>query len=86
MTRQTWSWSSVRRLVRLPAWAAVVAVAFAVGTIVGPMAAGAGLVHVSARSGPPSGVPPLKHVFVIMMENTSYADLLWRPTTSASRT
>jgi phosphatidylinositol-3-phosphatase len=75
MRRQKWSWSSARRLFRLPAWAAVVAVAFAVGTVVGPMAVSAGPVHVSSRSGS-SGVPPLKHVFVIMMENTSYDDLL----------
>src|SRR6476646_8214558 len=75
MTRQMWSWASARRLFRLPAWAGVVAVAFAIGTVVGPMAVSAGPVHGSGRSGPP-GVPPLKHVFVIMMENTSYDDLL----------
>jgi phospholipase C len=76
MTRQMWSWSSARRLFRLPAWAGIVAVAFALGTVVGPMAVSAGPVSGSSRSDSPPGVPPLKHVFVIMMENTSYNDLL----------
>jgi phospholipase C len=75
MTRQKWSWSSARRLFRLPAWAAVVAVAFVVGAVVVPMAARAGLASDSGRSDPPGG-PALKHVFVIMMENTSYDNLL----------
>ncbi|HLK74794.1 MAG TPA: alkaline phosphatase family protein [Streptosporangiaceae bacterium] len=75
MTRQKWSWSSARRLFRLPAWAAVVAVAFVVGAVVVPMAAHAGLASDSSRGDPPEG-PALKHVFVIMMENTSYNDLL----------
>jgi phospholipase C len=68
---------------RLPAWAAAVAVAFGLGAVVGPMAVSAGPMAISAgtvssasRSGPSLGVPPLKHVFVIMMENTSYNDLL----------
>src|SRR5260370_19950925 len=72
MTRQMWSWLSARRLFRLPAWSAVVAVAFVLGAVVVPMAASAGPVSGSSRSDP----PPLKHVFVIMMENTSYDDLL----------
>jgi phosphatidylinositol-3-phosphatase len=76
MTRQTWSWLSARRLFRLPAWAAVVAVAFVLGAVVVPMAASAGPVSGSSHSDPPPGAPPLKHVFVIMMENTSYDDLL----------
>jgi phospholipase C len=76
MTRQIWSSLSARRLFRMPAWAAVVAAAFVVGAVVVPMAASAGLVSGSSPSGPPPGVPPLKHVFVIMMENTSYDDLL----------
>jgi phosphatidylinositol-3-phosphatase len=76
MTRQMWSWLSARRLFRLPAWAGVVAVAFVVGAVVVPMAASAGPVNGSSRSDPQPGVPPLKHVFVIMMENTSYDDLL----------
>ncbi len=76
MMRQMWSWPSARRLLRLPAWAGVVAVAFAVGTVVGPMAVSAGPVNVSSHSGQPPGAPPLKHVFVIMMENTGYTDLL----------
>ena len=42
MTRQIWSWLSARRLFRLPAWAAVVAVAFVLGAVVVPMAASAG--------------------------------------------
>jgi phosphatidylinositol-3-phosphatase len=75
MTRRVWSWSSARQVFRLPAWAAAVAVAFLVGVVVGPIAVSAGPVHVSSRSGPP-GTPPLKHVFVIMMENTAYDDLL----------
>ena len=79
MTRRMWSWSSARRLFRLPAWAAAVAVAFVVGAVVGPIA-------VSAQPGSPSragqavsssgGRFHLDHVFVIMMENTSYDDLL----------
>jgi len=67
----------------LPAWAVAVAVAFGLGAVVGPIAASAGPAAVSAgavsNSGgnnPSLGVPPLKHVFVIMMENTSYDDLL----------
>ncbi len=81
MTRQIWS--SAKRMSRLPAWAVAVAVAFGLGAVVGPMAVSAGPVAVSAgtvssssHSGPSLGVPPLKHVFVIMMENTSYDDLL----------
>jgi hypothetical protein len=64
---------------RLPAWAVAVAVAFGVGAVVGPIA-------VSAQSGSSSqsgqaagssgGRFHLDHVFVIMMENTSYDDLL----------
>jgi phosphatidylinositol-3-phosphatase len=81
VTRQIWS--SAKRMSRLPAWAVAVAVAFGLGAVVGPMAVSAGPVAVSAgtassssHSGPSRGVPPLKHVFVIMMENTSYDDLL----------
>jgi phospholipase C len=76
VTRRMWAWSSARRVFRLPAWAAAVAAAFVLGAVVGPMAVSAGPVNGSSRGGPPPGVPPLKHVFVIMMENTSYADLL----------
>jgi phosphatidylinositol-3-phosphatase len=76
MTRQMWSWLSARRLFRLPAWAVVVAVAFALGAAVGPVAASAGSTGGSNASDPPPGAPPLKHVFVIMMENTSYDGLL----------
>jgi phospholipase C len=74
VTRQIFS--SARRLFRLPTWAVAVAAAFVLGAIVGPMAASAGPVHGSARSAAPPGVAPLKHVFVIMMENTSFDDLL----------
>jgi phospholipase C len=83
VTRRMWSWSSARRVFRMPAWAAAVAVAFLVGAVVGPMA-------VSAQSGSPSrsgqaasssgGRFHLDHVFVIMMENTSYDDFS-RPAT-----
>jgi hypothetical protein len=41
------------------------------------MAVSAGPVSGSSRSDPPPGVPPLKHVFVIMMENMPYDDLLF---------
>jgi phospholipase C len=40
------------------------------------MAVSAGPVSSTSHSGPSLGVAPLKHVFVIMMENTSYDDLL----------
>lgn len=74
MTRQIWS--SAKRLSRLPAWTVAVALAFGLGAVVGPMAVSAGPVSSSSASSPSLGVPPLKHVFVIMMENTSYDDLL----------
>jgi len=74
MTRQVRSF--VRGKIRLPGWAAAVAVAFALGTVVGPMAVSAGPVNGSSRSEEPPWRSPLKHVFVIMMENTSYDDLL----------
>jgi phosphatidylinositol-3-phosphatase len=70
VTRQIWS--SARRMSRLPAWAVAVALAFGLGAVVGPMAVSAGPVNGQSHDGP----PPLKHVFVIMMENTSYDDLL----------
>ena len=75
MTRQIWS--PVRRLFRLPAWAAALAVAFGLGAIVGPMAVSAGPVS-SASRGAQSGHwgSSLRHVFVIMMENTQYKALL----------
>jgi phospholipase C len=74
VTRQIWS--SAKRLSRLPAWAVAVALAFGLGAAVGPIAVSAGAVSSSSSSGHSWGVPPLKHVFVIMMENTSYDDLL----------
>ena len=76
MTRQIWS--SVKRVSRLPAWAAAVAVAFGLGAIVGPMAVSAHQVSTAGASGTPApgGFPRMDHVFVIMMENTSYKALL----------
>ena len=74
MTRQIFS--SARRLFRLPTWAVAVAAAFVLGAIVGPMAASAGSASGSSGNAAAPGVAPLKHVFVIMMENTSYDDLL----------
>ncbi len=74
MTRQIIS--SARRLFRLPTWAVAVAAAFLLGAIVGPIAASAGPMNGASRSAAAPGVAPLKHVFVIMMENTSYDDLL----------
>ena len=74
--RQIRSWFRARRLLRLPIWAAAFAVTFLVGAVVGPIVASAHPVDSSARTGQSLGVPPLKHVFVIMMENTSYNDLL----------
>ncbi len=76
MMRRTGSWSGGRRLLQLPVWAAAFAVAFLLGAVVGPIVASAHPVNNSGRSGQSLGVPPLKHVFVIMMENTSYDDLL----------
>jgi len=76
VTRQIWS--SVKRVSRLPAWAAAVAVAFGLGAIVGPMAVSAHQVSSAGASGTPApgGFPRMDHVFVIMMENTSYKALL----------
>ena len=73
MTRQIWS--SAKRISRLPAWAVAVAVAFGLGAVVGPMAASAHPVSTSSRPGH-GGSHRMGHVFVIMMENTSYDDLL----------
>ena len=80
MTRQIWS--PVKRMSRLPTWAAAVAVAFLLGAIVGPLAVSARPVAGSGRDGAVSGAarwhhhPYMSHVFVIMLENTSYKDLL----------
>ena len=73
MTRQIWS--SAKRMSRLPAWAVAVALAFGLGAVVGPMAASAHPVNTSSRPGH-GGSHRMGHVFVIMMENTSYDDLL----------
>jgi hypothetical protein len=79
MTRQTGS--LVRRVIRLPGWAAAVAVAFLLGAVVGPMAVSAGPVSGSghraqASPGTSHGHFRLDHIFVIMMENTQYNALL----------
>jgi phospholipase C len=68
--------SSARRLFQLPIWAVAAAATFLLGAIVGPAA-------VSAGPGS-TGAPPLKHVFVIMMENTAYDDLLSPSNTNTS--
>jgi len=73
VTRQIWS--SAKRISRLPAWAVAVAVAFGLGAVVGPMAASAHPVSTSSRPGH-GGSHQTGHVFVIMMENTSYDNLL----------
>jgi phospholipase C len=73
-----------RALPRQPAWVAGVAAAFVAGLIVGPVAAStqsAGHAGEVARagagaSGTAAPFPRMNHVFVIMMENTSYSDLL----------
>ena len=78
MTRQIRS--SVKRMSRLPAWAVAVAVAFLLGAVVGPLAVSAQPVAGSGRDGAVSGAarwhhhPYMSHVFVIMLENTSYKD------------
>jgi phosphatidylinositol-3-phosphatase len=80
VARRIESWSSARRLFRLPTWAVAVAGAFVLGAVVGPIA-----VSAQTGSGSSPGQPALSssrgqfhldHVFVIMMENTSYDDLL----------
>jgi phospholipase C len=78
VTRGIWSWSSARRVFRLPAWAAAVAVAFFVGAVVGPIVASAqpGSSGRAGQASLPGDRFHLDHVFVIMMENTSYSDLL----------
>jgi hypothetical protein len=78
MTRQVGA--SVRRVIRLPGWAAAVAVAFLLGATVGPLAASAGQAssgHGNRQApGGPHGHFRLDHIFVIMMENTQYEALL----------
>jgi hypothetical protein len=67
---------------RLPIWAVAVAVAFLLGAVVGPLAVSAQPVADSGRDGAVSSAPRwhhhpyMSHVFVIMLENTSYKDLL----------
>ena len=82
MTRQVWSWSSARRLFRLPGWGVALAAAFLLGTVAGPLAVSAGPASSSsggaqqARGAPQWHHPYMDHVFVIMLENTSYHVLL----------
>ncbi len=71
--RQIRSWSLARRLFRVPAWAAALAGAFVVGAVVGPIAVSA---QPTQGAAPQWRSPGLKHVFVIMMENTQYKALL----------
>ena len=70
--RQIRSWSLARRVFRVPAWAAALAAAFVVGAVVGPIAVSAQ----PTRGASQWRSPGLKHVFVIMMENTQYRALL----------
>jgi len=72
VTRQIWS--SAKRISRLPTWAVAVALAFGLGAVVGPVVASAHPVSTSSQPG--HGGHRMSHVFVIMMENTSYDDLL----------
>jgi phosphatidylinositol-3-phosphatase len=74
VTRQIWS--SAKRISRLPTWVVAVAVAFGLGAVVGPIAVSAGTVSTSSSSSHSWGGHSFKHIFVIMMENTSYDDLL----------
>lgn len=74
MTRQ--AWSRVRRLFRLPAWTAALAAAFLVGGVAGPIAVSAGPVSGSHRGTAQGHTRGVRHVFVIMMENTGYNALL----------
>ncbi len=64
-----------------PYWLAAVAGAFLLGAAVGPVAASAAQSQPAAPGRSSAGTtarpfPRLSHVFVIMMENTSYSDLL----------
>jgi phospholipase C len=52
-----------------------IAVVFTIGMMV-PLAASA---HVTTRDGNNAGIPNFQHVFVIMMENTSYTSLIGNP-------
>jgi phosphatidylinositol-3-phosphatase len=74
VTRQIWS--SAKRLSRLPAWAVAVALAFGLGAVVGPMAVSAHTVSTASSKPTTGGFARMDHVFVIMMENTSYKALL----------
>ncbi len=77
MARRVWSWSSARRVFRWPAWAVAVAAAFLLGAVVGPIAVSAQPGAAGHAANPAwGGGSQLDHVFVIMMENTSYSDLL----------
>lgn len=67
------------RLPRRAAWAAAAAAAFLAGAVIGPVAASATSARPRAaaqRVATSARFPRLDHIFVIMMENTSYAGLL----------
>src|SRR5947209_7669096 len=66
--------SSNRRSMRFMSRIGIAAI-IAIGMMV-PLAASA---HVTARDGNNSGIPNFQHVFVIMMENTSYTSLIGNP-------
>src|SRR6266536_1181031 len=66
--------SSNRRSMRLMPRIGI-AVIVAIGMMV-PLAASA---HVTTRDGNNAGIPNFQHVFVIMMENTSYTSLIGNP-------
>ena len=72
----------MRRQIRfplgLPAWAVAVAGAFLAGLAIGPVAASAGPAadRGSATGASVADFPHLNHVFVIMMENSAYSELM----------
>src|SRR5487761_1140584 len=67
-----------RRLLGRPAWAVAAATAFLAGLAIGPVSAsaGAGPSHVSGAAASVARFPHLDHVFVIMMENSAYSQLM----------
>lgn len=71
--------SKARRLLGRPAWAAAVAGAFLAGLAVSPISASAQSVPHDAGGGTAVSAarfPHLDHVFVIMMENSAYSQLM----------
>jgi hypothetical protein len=69
-----------RRMLGRPAWAAAVAGAFIAGLAIGPISASAQSAapqHATAATAASvAGFPHLDHVFVIMMENSAYSQLM----------